>query len=94
MHKILFFSLIAMLFTACGEFKLPELPKIQKSSEPTEAECAKIVKKYKELRSRGYVGNEPSLERDYSLEANYCEKKYTYSPSTDEMIKNIEKLGN
>lgn len=97
MHKILTLSLIAVFFTACSEIKMPQLPKVQqtqKNSEPTEAECKKIMAKYKKLRNQGYVGNEPSLGRDYSLDAKYCEKKYTYSPSVDDMIENIERLGN
>ena len=39
--------------------------------------CAEIIKKYKQLRSQGYIGNEPDLVRtlgkNYAVEASYCE---------------------
>ena len=88
MRKVLTLSLIAVFFTACSEIKMPQLPKVQqtqKKSKLTEAECMKLIERY---------NNEESMTLGEEADARYCEKKYAYSPSVDDMIENIEKLGN
>ena len=72
-NKVLIITAIAgLFFSGCAEF---QLPKVQKKEQ--KESCAEIIKKYKKLRSQGYIGNEPDLVRtlgkNYAVEASYCE---------------------
>lgn len=72
-NKVFIITAIAgLFFSGCAEF---QLPKVQKKEQ--KESCAEIIKKYKQLRSQGYIGNEPDLVRtlgkNYAVEASYCE---------------------
>lgn len=84
---------MGLFLGGCAELELPKLNKTKKG-ETTEEECRKIQKKYNELRSKGYIGNEPSLEKDYTIENAFCEKKYPgYDVNwLDKQMKRIEKM--
>lgn len=95
--KLLTTTAVAGLMLAGCNLTLPELPKIEKkntSTELTKEECEKIIKKRDELNEKGWYGNESRFDRNYALDADYCEKKYSFSVDVKNLDKRMKELAN